>query len=475
MGAFELAVSLFSDGLIALRSEIALFAAIWIVVGILDEVAIDACFLWLWLRGHRRSACLPEEFGQAPLKGTAAVFIPTWQESVVIGFTLRQACQGWRHADLRIYVGCYRNDAETIAAVLDAAGTDPRVRLVIHDRPGPTTKADCLNRLYAALCDDEQRTGTTARCVILHDAEDMVHPAALQVIDDALDQVDFVQLPVRPEPDPGSRWIAGHYIDEFTEAHAKLLVVRSALGQAIPAAGVGCGFARPALAALARQRSFTGEAGPFAAECLTEDYELGLLISAQGRRAAFLRLRDSTGALVATRSYFPGELEPAVRQKTRWIHGIAFQAWERMGWAGQPFEVWMALRDRRGPLTALVLAAAYAVLVADGLVWLLYLGGVARPPALDPLVWNLLLFTLFGLLWRATLRGLFVSREYGAIEGLRAILRIPIGNIIAIMAGRRAVLAYLRSLRGEALQWDKTQHVQHPAAASGRPRVSAPA
>ena len=95
--------------------------------------------------------------------------------------------------------------------------------------------------------------------------------------------------------------------------------------------------------------------------------------------------------------------------------------------------------------------------------------------ALDPLVWNLLLFTLFGLLWRATLRGLFVSREYGAIEGLRAILRIPIGNIIAIMAGRRAVLAYLRSLRGEALQWDKTQHVQHPAAASGRPRVSAPA
>jgi adsorption protein B len=53
----------------------------------------------------------------------------------------------------------------------------------------------------------------------------------------------------------------------------------------------------------------------------------------------------------------------AVRQKTRWIHGIALQSWDRMGWMGRPVDVWMALRDRRGPLVALVLGAAYALLL----------------------------------------------------------------------------------------------------------------
>jgi adsorption protein B len=34
--------------------------------------------------------------------------------------------------------------------------------------------------------------------VVLHDAEDMVHPRELALIGDALNDVDFVQLPVRP-------------------------------------------------------------------------------------------------------------------------------------------------------------------------------------------------------------------------------------------------------------------------------------
>ena len=28
-----------------------------------------------------------------------------------------------------------------------------------------------------------------------------------------------------------------------------------------------------------------------------------------------------------------GQLESAVRQKTRWVHGIAFQSWSRLGWS----------------------------------------------------------------------------------------------------------------------------------------------
>ncbi|WP_156494124.1 glycosyltransferase, partial [Erythrobacter sp. HI0028] len=75
------------------------------------------------------------------------------------------------------YIGCYRNDAATIASVIAATRGDPRVRLVVHGKDGPTSKADCLNRLYDALEEDEQRTGGTARLIVLHDAEDMVDPA----------------------------------------------------------------------------------------------------------------------------------------------------------------------------------------------------------------------------------------------------------------------------------------------------------
>jgi bacteriophage N4 adsorption protein B len=451
------------DGLRLIEHELLIFAAFWFVIGLFDELAIDLGWLWMRLTGRAHTRRLAEGYGAAPLLGPAAVLIPAWQEAAVIATTLRHALAVWSQREVRLYVGCYRNDLLTINAVLAGAGSDPRVRLVLLGCAGPTTKADCLNRLYAALEADEIRSCVNFRAVLLHDAEDMVHPAALQVIDAALCEVDFVQLPVRPEPDPRSRWIAGHYADEFAEAHAKLLVVRSALGGAIPAAGVGCGFARGALAALAHQRQQGGTAGPFAAECLTEDYELGLVLSRSGRGGRFLRQRDHAGQLVATRSYFPGKLDRAVRQKTRWIHGIAFQGWDRMGWSGTPFEVWMALRDRRGPLTALVLAAAYLLLAVSALLWLAQGLGLADPVRRSAWVSAILTLTFAGFVWRGALRLCFTAREYGWREGLRAVLRIPVSNIIAIMAGRRALVAYLRSLRGAPLLWDKTQHLDHPA------------
>jgi bacteriophage N4 adsorption protein B len=275
----------------------------------------------------------------------------------------------------------------------------------------------------------------------------------------------LVQLPVRPELQSGSRWIAGHYADEFCEAHAKTLVVRNALRAGIPAAGVGCGFVRTALGDLARQRWHEGEAGPFAAECLTEDYELGLLLSRSPRGSRFLRVRDSSGALVATRSYFPATLPAAVRQKTRWVHGIALQSWDRLGWSGRWTDIWMAVRDRRGPLTALVLAAAYLLLVIETMLWcaqgLGWQGGVAVSPMLK----GMLLLSLIGFFWRAAFRFGFTAAEYGAAEGLRAIVRIPLANVVAIMAGRRALVAYFRSLWGNGVVWEKTRHEALPTPA----------
>ena len=420
-----------------------------------------------------RSAKLAVDAAIRPLSGIAAVFIPAWHEAEVIGATVTHALSAWQQRELRLYIGCYRNDPATIAAAMSAAARDPRVRLVIHDRDGPTTKADCLNRLYGALSEDELRSGVRARAVVLHDAEDMVHPAALAVLDEALDGAGFVQLPVRPEPLPGSPWVSGHYADEFTESHAKAMVVRDALGAALPAAGVGCAIDRDVLAELAEARKTELErndgpiqgrfAGPFAAECLTEDYELGWRIARSGRRGRFLRLRDGDGQLVATRSYFPGTVGAAVRQKTRWVHGIAFQGWDRLGWWGHGTDLWMAMRDRRGPLVALVLFVAYLLVVLGAALGVAAAAGMVKPVAMPPELRLLMVMCLIGLGWRVVFRFVFTAREYGLTEGARAILRIPVANIIAIVSGRRAFSAYLRTLGGGAVRWDKTAHHGHPA------------
>lgn len=444
--------------------ELLIFAAFWFVVGLLDEMAIDGTWLWLRLTGQARTQRLPQGFGGDPLTGPLAVLIPAYREAGVIGTTIAHVLAVWPQRELRLYVGCYGNDSTTLAAAMVGVGADPRVRLVVHGVAGPTTKADCLNRLYRAMCEDERRAGQRFRGVVLQDAEDMVHPAALQAIDAALGAVDFVQLPVRPAIQADSRWIAGHYADEFTESHAKALVVRNALGAPLPAAGVGCGLSRAAMQRLAERRMGEGGAGPFAPECLTEDYELGIELSREGRGSAFLRLRDAQGVLVATSSYFPATLGTAVRQKTRWVHGIAFQGWDRLGWTFHPVELWMAVRDRRGPLTALVLGAAYLLLAIDGLLMLAHwgLGGDASLPWSGP-VRTMLVISSIGFVWRAGSRALFTGREYGVAEALLAVVRIPVGNVIAIMAGRRALVAYLRTLQGGQVVWDKTEHSAHPA------------
>lgn len=461
LGSFTIA-----EWFVLVQHELLLFAAAFFALGLIDEFALDCSFLWMRLRGRIRTHRLEAgDTGEIThLAGDAAVFIPAWQEASVIGATVGHMLQVWPQDELRIYVGCYRNDTQTMASVMVAARGDQRVRMVVHGRNGPTSKADCLNRLHDALCEDEQRSGTPARMVLLHDAEDMVDPAALALLDQALWHADFVQLPVLALPQRNSTWVGSHYCDEFAESHAKALVVRDALGAAIPGAGVGCAIARASLFALARKQG----GKPFAEDSLTEDYELGLKIVEAGGRGRFLRVRGADGRLIATRAYFPARLDAAVRQKTRWMHGIALQGWDRLGWGKEPVDLWMQLRDRRGPLAAILLVVAYALvgLVAAGLV-LEHFGVIDAPPP-TPLLTSLLLINMTGLALRFAVRALFTAREHGWKQGLLAVPRTFVSNIIAIMAGRRAIAAYVGTLRGAPIIWDKTEHRDHPALAIPR-------
>ncbi len=437
--------------------ETALFAAIGFLLFGAGDLAVDLVWAATRLRRRGRGPASADALPPPAAPGRLAIFVPAWDEAGVIGAMLRAARAAYGLADYRLYVGCYPNDPATIAAVA-AATDDARVRLVVGPAPGPTSKADCLNRIWERMREDEAAEGRRIKAVVLHDAEDVVHSAELGVFDTLVERFDLVQLPVLPLVDPRSRWIGGHYIEEFVEAHGKELVVREALGAGLPSAGVGCAIACDALAALAAVQG-----APFDPASLTEDYELGLRLHAIGRRAAFVRLPSGPGRpLVATRAYFPATLNAAVGQKARWTTGIALAGWDRLGWSGGPAERWMRLRDRRSPLAALILCAAYAALVLwAGLFAAQAMGWREMRPLPDTLA--LLLAINSGLLlWRLAMRFGFVTHSYGWREGLRAIPRTVTGNLIAMLAARRAVARYLGILRTGAWLWDKTAHAFPP-------------
>ncbi|WP_309805501.1 glycosyltransferase [Novosphingobium capsulatum] len=164
-----------------LQRELLLFAATCLAVGACQERRLDGLWAWLRITGRACTLHLASGFaatadwparvdrGAGGLPGAAAVLVPVWSEAPVVAAVIEHCLAAWPNADLRLYVGCHRNDPATLAAVMRCA-TDPRLRIVVHDRDGPTTKADCLNRLYLALQADEARSGRIVRSVIVHDA-----------------------------------------------------------------------------------------------------------------------------------------------------------------------------------------------------------------------------------------------------------------------------------------------------------------
>jgi len=456
-------------GAALLRNELLLFAGVGLLIGGIDDLLLDLIYgirrLWRSLAVYSRFPRMTApDLPPAGAAGPIAVFIPAWDEAGVIGDMLRGCLAAWREDDVQLFVGAYPNDAATIDAICRAMADmadqgETRLTLVVNHRPGPTTKADCLNQLWAAMRRWEAATGREMLAVVLHDAEDVVHPDAMRLIGLLAPRFALVQLPVLPLVSRGSRWVSGHYCDEFAEAHGKALLTREALGAAMPSAGVGCGINRTALGRIAAER----EDRPFDPASLTEDYELGLRLGEAGGRGILARMRDARGGLIATREYFPDTLSAAVRQKARWTVGIALAGWDRLGWSRSWSEIWMRLRDRRAALAALILLAAYAGLLLGVALPVAEMLAGRGPSALPAGLQGLMVVNALLLLWRLLVRMLFVWRAYGPVEAVRSVPRTLVANIIAMMAARRAVAIYVRHLRGQALSWDKTAH-RYPVA-----------
>jgi adsorption protein B len=113
----------------------------------------------------------------------------------------------------------------------------------------------------------------------------------------------------------------------------------------------------------------------------------------------------------------------------------------------------MRFRDRRSLIAALVLVAAYAALALTVLLWF-----AGRPFEAGQAVSTLLLVNAVLLAWRAAIRATVVTRLHGSSEGLRAVPRMVVSNIVAMMAAWRAIGLYVRMVRTGMIAWDKTDH-----------------
>ena len=438
--------------------EILLIALCGFLVGGIDDLLVDIIWIfralwrsiWVFSKVDRVTV---ETLAPPENPGEIAVFIAAWDESNVIAAMLSNLLRQFGKNKFHVFLGCYPNDPTTIEAATDIAS--PNITIVITSTCGPTTKADCLNNVWRAMEHHELDRDMTFKSILLHDAEDVVHADEPRIFDSLIERFDLVQIPVLPLPNKSSRWIAGHYCDEFAESHAKSLVVREAIGAAIPSAGVGTAISRTAIQKIA---TFRGGL-PFDDDSLTEDYELGLRVKENGGTTILARISEYRGGpIVAVRAHFPATLDTAVRQKTRWILGIALAGWDRLGWSSSVLENWMRFRDRRAPIAAIILCFGYLALLMTIANFIVAYVFAFTMPSWPPIIYALLWANYLLLIWRVVLRCAFVTSEYDWKEGVRSIPRIVIGNIISIIAARRAVIQYAKIRAFKDLKWDKTEH-----------------
>ncbi|MFM8716947.1 MAG: glycosyltransferase, partial [Spartobacteria bacterium] len=278
-----------------------------------------------------------------------------------------------------IFIGVYPNDLETNRCVDELTRISPRIHKAVTRRPGPTSKADCLNAIYEAMKAREIPGRRQYDIIALHDAEDVMHPLTLKVYNHYVPEfLDMGQIPVFPlELTPWRYWVGNSYLDEFAEWHVKDMYSREAIGGVVPSAGVGTAFSRKALEFLASKNA----SGPFREGQLAEDYMVGLELCRSGFRAGFIDhpverevvKRNEKGDVVSTRTVtervavrenFPLRFYDAVKQKARWIVGTAFQGWQHGGWWGTAAVRYTLMRDRRAPVVHCINAAGYCVTIS---------------------------------------------------------------------------------------------------------------
>jgi adsorption protein B len=417
----------------------------------IDDLVVDFFWAFNWLKTKLRPEARLFPPGERQLDSAPrrriAILLPLWKEHEVIGRMLEHNLAAVRYADYHFFAGCYPNDTLTQDAVLAIARRLPNVHLALVPHDGPTSKADCLNSIFQHLLREEDYGAERFDIVVTHDAEDLIHPEELRWINYYSARFDFIQTPVLPLATPFREFTHGIYCDEFAEGHTRDMTVRALSGGFVPSCGVGTGYRREALAKLAQAR----ENCIFEPEALTEDYVNGLRMFRLGCTQTFVPVLRDARDFMATREYFPRRWTAALRQRTRWVTGIALQGWQQLGWSGKPGEVYWLWRDRKGLIGNPLSLLANVVFV--------YGAATALWTRATPIDAHLAIATLALQVLRTAVRMTCVCRVYGALFSLGVPVRAVYGNALNTAATFRALGQYaIARIRRRPLRWLKTDH-----------------
>ena len=432
-----------------------LSSALLILISGLDDMLLNAVCLWAWIRGSAfRSTC--QEKPPNAVEKAIAIFVPLWHEFSVISGMVEHNVAAIDYDNYHFFIGAYPNDEPTLDAVRELESRFPHVHLAVCPHDGPTSKADCLNWIYQRMLLFEEHHDIRFDIVVTHDAEDLIHPGAFDQINTYADHYEMIQIPVLALPTPFRNFVHGVYCDEFAEWQMKDMRARQMMGSFVPSNGVGTGFTRQALEKLAAAEHNL----IFEPACLTEDYENGLRLHKLGCSQVFVPLKGAGAGIVATREFFPRTMHSAIRQRTRWIMGIALQSWERHGWRGSLAEVYWFWRDRKGLLGNPVSLFTNLLFVYGLATWLIAkLTATPWGLASHLLPTRLLLTTLLIQVVQSSIRMVCTGRLYGVGFALGVPLRAVLANWINFAATYRAISGYLRArIRHEPLVWLKTEH-----------------
>ncbi|HSU31979.1 MAG TPA: glycosyl transferase family protein [Bryobacteraceae bacterium] len=431
-------------------------AAALLVCG-LDDLVPTLIFVWTRFvkRQIENTASVADD---EPLpERRIAIFVPCWKESGVISNMVRHNLAALCYRNFDFFLGVYPNDDPTVQVANTLANSFRNVHVALCPHDGPTSKADCLNWIYHRMLAHEEQHGGYFDTIVLHDAEDLIYPDALSTINRKRGEYAMVQVPVLPLDTPFREFTHGVYCDDFSEYQTIDMHARQWCGSFVPSCGVGTGFAREILDRLATER----EGQVFSPASLTEDYEIGVYIHKLRLPQLFAPVEQGRKGLAATREYFPRRARSAIRQRTRWVTGIALQGWERYGWNGSWATRYWFWRDRKGLVTNPLSFLANIALLLGVADWT-FGGATHRPPALtitNPTIAFLCYCTLTLQCLRLGLRMFCVGRLYSPVLAAGVPLRVLHGNFINCCASLGAIWRYLDArLHGRPLVWLKTEH-----------------
>jgi cellulose synthase/poly-beta-1,6-N-acetylglucosamine synthase-like glycosyltransferase len=375
----------------------------------------------------------PDSFDESHFRGdrlrptqSFSLIVPARHEEAVLASTLSALVRS-EHPRFEVVVVVGADDPATRKVAEAAADRHPSLIKVVVDSSWPKSKPRALNTALP-YC--------RGSVIGVFDAEDMVHASLLARIDECFQRTnaDVVQAGVQLMNFQSS-WLSVRNVLEYYFWFRSRLHVH-ARQQFIPLGG-NTVFVRSEVL-----RAVSG----WDPECLAEDCELGIRLSALGARTVVFY--DPT---LVTREECPPTLASFTRQRTRWNQGY-LQTLRKGCWRSLPF--------RQRVLGVYILSTPFVLAPA----WLMIPVAIAtaiavKAPVPITLVSFLPLLPMASIL-AAELVGLNeFCRVYGERASprdyVRLVVGLPLYQAVLSFAAGRALVREARGVRG----WEKTAHL----------------